>query len=69
MATMEQPPDVNKTVPKTEVSRLIKMIDNHDFILKLQTHENIWNHRLPDHHRKAKDEYRKLATEMSSTSK
>jgi hypothetical protein len=53
--------DINKVVAKGEVKNLLKNVDTGEFIKQLEPLVNIWNHMLPDHHKKAKDEYRALA--------
>ena len=47
----------------------IGMMNSEQFTEALQPLENIWNHKLPNHHKKAKEEYISLATEMKSTGK
>ena len=60
--------DINKIVAKNQIKHLLKSLDTSIFIAHLEPLVHIWNHLLEDHHRKAKNEYRTLATAMDSTS-
>ena len=48
---------------------LARNVDTFKFIAELEARVNIWNHKIPDHFMKAKDEFVSLALDMDSSGK